>query len=180
MSKRKTSTFYLTERLTITTSGTPANATIDLGAYVDVGDRQGVAIEEVDFIWQGVDSNGAAQALSLALGGNGVGQCQIFDLNRGGTEQFADDRALVGSGQLSYGATDNNLHRDADIYPDIYGSKDGVRMVVNDQLYCTANWTGSISSNEAVSLTVRIKAHIATLTAKDWMAIAIQSTAADN
>jgi len=180
MSKRKTSTFYLTERLNVTTAGTAVTANIDLGAYVDVGDRQGIAIEEVEFIWQGVTTAGAAQALPLALGGNGVGQAQVFDLNRGGTEQFADDRALVGSGQLVYGHSNYTMDQDADIYPDVFGSKDGVRLVVNDQLYCVANWVGSISSNEAVSVTVRIKAHIATLSAKDWMAIAIQSTAADN
>lgn len=180
MSKRKTSTFYLTERLNVTTSGTAVTATIDLGAYVDVGDRQGIAIEEVEFIWQGVDANGDAQSLALSLGGNGSGQCQIFDLNRGGSEQFADDRALVGSGQLNYGSTDNQFSRDSDIFPDVFGSKDGVRMVVNDQLYVVGNWTGSITTNNAVAITVRVKAHIATLSAKDWMAIAIQSTAADN
>ena len=53
MSKKKTSTFYLTERLTMTASGTPVTATIDLGAYVDVADRQCIAIESVDFIFQG-------------------------------------------------------------------------------------------------------------------------------
>ena len=52
MSKKKTSTFYLTERLTLTATATPVTATIDLGAYVDVADRQCIAIEEVDFIFQ--------------------------------------------------------------------------------------------------------------------------------
>ena len=53
MSKKKTSTFYLTERLTISAANTPVTATIDLGAYVDVADRQAIAIEAVDFIVQG-------------------------------------------------------------------------------------------------------------------------------
>tara|TARA_Y100000114_G_C11757186_1_gene327521 strand:- start:777 stop:1310 length:534 start_codon:yes stop_codon:yes gene_type:complete len=172
----KTSDFVLTERLEVSTSGTPVNGTIDLGAYIDVGDSQGVMIKQIDFIWQGVTSAGAAQALSLALGGNGVGQCQVFDLNRGGTEQFADDNALVASGQLNYGNTDNNVHNSADIFPDRFG-RPGGRVVINDNLYVTTNWTGSISSNEKVSCTVLVTCAIVKLSKKDFMALAISSSA---
>ena len=48
MASKKTSTFYLTERLTCTAGATEVTATIDLGAYVDVADRQAIAIESVD------------------------------------------------------------------------------------------------------------------------------------
>ena len=65
------------------------------------------------------------------------------------------------------------------MYPDVYGARDGVRLVVNDQLYLTSEATNIAGSSE-LNVTVRIKAHVASLTAKDWMAIAIQSTAADN
>lgn len=175
MSKKKTSTFYLTERLTLTASDTPVTATIDLGAYVDVADRQAIAIEEVDFIFQSTTAKGN---VTTAITPNHVAHVQVSDLNRGGTIQFADDRALVASGSLYVDAQDG-IHNAADIYPDIYGARDGVRLVVNDQLYLTA-YASNVAGSAAVNVTVRIKAHVAGLTAKDWMAIAIQSTAADN
>ena len=175
MSKKKTSTFYLTERLTCTASGTPVTATIDLGAYVDVADRQGIAIEAVDFIIQGTT---AASELTAALTSPTEVHMQVSDLNRGGTIQFADDRALVASGRLMY-TSGGFLSQAADMYPDIFGAKDGVRIIVNDQLYLTAS-TNDIASGQSVNVTVRVKAHVCSLTAKDWMAIAIQSTAADN
>ena len=68
---------------------------------------------------------------------------------------------------------------EADLYPDNYGkgSDDG-RFVVNDQLYiCTRATTAPTTG---YNVTVRVNASIVSLTAKDFMAIAIQSTAADN
>jgi hypothetical protein len=68
---------------------------------------------------------------------------------------------------------------DTDLYPDNYGkgSDDG-RYVVNDQLYITGNTT--VLAGASLNVTVRVNASIVSLTAKDFMAIAIQSTAADN
>ena len=176
MSKRKTSTFYLTERVTMTSSGAAVTATIDLGAYVDVADRQAIAIEEVDFIFQGT---AADTPLPTATGGDAAVFVQLSDLNRGGTLQFADDRALVASGTLMVDHGDFNVSKDSDHFPDVFGARDGVRLVVNDQLYVTAE-SSAVAGSNAINCTVRIKAHVASLTAKDWMAIAIQSTAADN
>ena len=175
MSKKKTSTFYLTERLTCTASGTPVTATIDLGAYVDVADRQAIAIEAVDFMVQGTN---AGSELTASLGTPTEVHMQVSDLNRGGTIQFSDDRALVASGRLMY-ASGGYLSQSSDMYPDVFGARDGVRLVVNDQLYLTAA-VNDIATDQEVNITVKIKAHVAGLTAKDWMAIAIQSTAADN
>lgn len=172
----KTSEFVLSERLEVTTSGTAVNGTIDLGAYIDVGDSQGVMIKQVDFIWQGVTSAGAAQAMALAVTANGVGQCQVFDLNRGGTEQFADDNALVASGQIHFGFDENTVSNDADIYPDRFG-RPGGRVVINDNLYVTTNWTGAIASNEKISCTVLVTCVITKLSKKDFMALAISSSA---
>jgi len=174
MASKKTSTFYLTERLTMT-DGNPVTATIDLGAYVDVADRQAIAIEEVDFIMQGTT---ASTELAACTGADNTIFAQISDLIRGGTIQFADDRALVASGSCHIDSA-NGQNNNADMYPDVFGARNGVRLVVNDQLYLTAQSTG-VASNQAVNVTVRVKAHVAGLTAKDWMAIAIQSTAADN
>ena len=113
-----------------------------------------------------MSSVGAGQELKI----------QVTDLNRGGLV-FADDRALVASGNLMIDAN-QGVHQDFDLYPDNYGkgSDDG-RYVVNDQLYLTGRATGILT---AANITVRVNASIVNLTAKDFMAIAIQSTAADN
>ena len=42
MATKKTSIFTLTERLTSIAGGVDTFATIDLGSYVDVGDRQAI------------------------------------------------------------------------------------------------------------------------------------------
>jgi hypothetical protein len=177
MATKKTSTFTLTERVTMTAAGVDTFATIDLGSYVDVGDRQALQVHSVDFIWQGTT---AGQSVTLAMGGSGQLTCQITDLNRGGLV-FANDRALVASAMLIHD-NDAFLSQNLDMYPDNFGKgADDGRYVVNDQLYITAN-AGTVDSanNRAVNCTVRVEASIVTLSAKDFMAIAIQSTAADN
>lgn len=179
MSKKKTSTFYLTERLTIDDRNNNYTSTIDLGAYVDVADRQGIAVEAVDFIVQGTTADGE---IVETMTGDGTVFMQVSDLNRGGTIQFADDRALIASGQLNVDFDHNAFGMESDLFPDIFGAKDGVRLVVNDQLYLTARCSSgnAFNANTDLNVTVRIKAHVCSITAKDWMAIAIQSTAADN
>ena len=176
MATKKTAIFTLTERLTISAEATDTFATIDLGSYVDVGDRQALQIHSVDFIFQGTS---AAQTFPfVTLQASGLVQCQLTDLNRGGLV-FANDRALVASGVLNYDS-DAFLTNATDLYPDNFGkgSDDG-RYVVNDQLYVTGR-TSALAAGEAVNITVRVNASIVTLGAKDFMAIAIQSTAADN
>ena len=173
MATKKTSIFTLTERLTISAVATDTFATIDLGSYVDVGDRQALQVHSVDFIFQGQTPG---DDVSVALGAGRECQVQVTDLNRGGTV-FADDRALVASGRLAVDLQQGMTHA-SDLYPDNFGkgSDDG-RYVVNDQLYIT----GFCSSlTNPVNVTVRVNASIVSLTAKDFMAIAIQSTAADN
>lgn len=172
MAARKTSMFTLTERITLTNTSATF-ATIDLGSYVDVGDRQALQVHSVDFIFQG---NTAAEDIVSSVGAGAELKIQVTDLNRGGLV-FADDRALVASGNLMIDAQ-QGVHRDSDLFPDNYGkgSDDG-RFVVNDQLYVTGLAT-SILTN--ANITVRVNASIVSLTAKDFMAIAIQSTAADN
>jgi len=165
--------FTLTERLTITAGGTDTFAGIDLGSYVDVGDRQALQVHSVDYIFQGTTPD--ADVVSDMGNGNEL-HVQTTDLNRGGLV-FANDRALVSSASIR---ADGNgaLDRVADLFPDNFGkgSDDG-RYVVNDQLYITAHATSLIGP---LNVTVRVNASIVTLGAKDFMAIAIQSTAADN
>jgi hypothetical protein len=176
MATKKTSMFTLTERLTITASGTETFATIDLGSYVDVGDRQAIQVSSVDYNFQGTT---AATPIAGAINSDSTVLVQVTDLNRGGLV-FSNDRALVSSAALYKGGAAASLTMDADIYPDNYGSgsNDG-RYVVNDQLYITGLAT-ALAVGDSVNVTVRVNANIVTLTAKDFMAIAIQSTAADN
>ena len=174
MATKKTSMFTLTERVTLTAVDTATFATIDLGSYVDVGDRQALQIHSVDYIFQGA----TAATSTLASLANGQTMVQVTDLNRGGLV-FANDRALISSGVLSVDI-DAGISQNTDLYPDNFGkgSDDG-RYVVNDQLYITALLDQS-SFTADVNITVRVNASIVSLSAKDFMAIAIQSTAADN
>ena len=85
---------------------------------------------------------------------------------------------MVSSARLLWAGT--HADREADMYPDQYGkgSDDG-RFVVNDQLYITGI-VNDLASSQACNVTIRVNASVVTLSAKDFMAIAIQSTAADN
>ena len=175
MATRKTAIFTLTERITLAAGADPTSAsTIDLASYVDVGDRQALQIHSVDFIYQGATASTRA---SESLPNNGTALIQVTDLNRGGLV-FANDRALVSSGAL-HKSSQSGLFMEADMYPDNFGkgSDDG-RFVVNDALYVNAVVDGTTSA--AFNITVRVNASIVTLSQKDFMAIAIQSTAADN
>ena len=177
----KTSVFYLTERVNISAPGTLISDTIDLGAYCDVADRQGVLVHDVDFVFQGADSNGDMQALNATFSTDATVFAQLTDLNRAGLV-FADDRALVASGQLLLDQGDNIISSDADLYPDNFGptSAQGGRIVINDQMYFSAQASGSFAANDSLEVTVRIKCSVISLSQKDFMAIALQSTAADN
>jgi len=175
MATRKTAMFTLTERVTVSSTN-ETFATIDLGSYVDVGDRQALQVHSVDFIYQGTDT---AEALQATFTADSQINVQVTDLNRGGLV-FANDRSLIASGQLNFDNTSNQLSMEADMFPDNFGkgSDDG-RFVVNDQLYITGK-VSTIGSGKSCNITVRVNASIVTLSAKDFMAIAIQSTAADN
>ena len=172
----KTSVFYLTERITLTAAGTDGTDTIDLGAYVDIADRQGVLVHSVDFVTQGTS---ASTGLVATLGGSADVNFQLTDLNRGELV-FADDRALVASGRLHYVAS-GGFSNDSDLYPDNFGptSAMGGRIVINDQMYVRARTT-ALAANQELNVTVRIKCSVISLSQKDFMAIALQSTAADN
>ena len=178
MATKKTSMFTLTERVTISAAATDTFATIDLGSYVDVGDRQALQIDSVDYITQGTT---ASESIIVATGSDASVDCQVTDLNRGGLV-FANDRALASSMRLLIDQGNNQATAVTDIYPDNYGKgADDGRFVVNDALYVTARSSHlDTGNNKELNITVRVNASIVTLTQKDFMAIAIQSTAADN
>jgi len=182
MATSKTSSFWLTDVVTLPVnnpSGTVQQATIDLGAYVDVGDQQALSIESVDWIFQ----RGSAYAADFTqmLVGNGAIECQLSDLNPGANMLRADDNTLVGSGSLNIDQANNIGTYAADMYPDVYGKLDNARSVVNDQLYVNVmNSAADVGATHPVYVTCRIKCRIVKLGLKEWMAISIQATAADN
>jgi hypothetical protein len=178
----KTSVFYLTERLTLTPTAAEVSDTIDLGSYVDVADRQGILVHDVDFVFQGVDANGNPSGLLESVTADTEAHVQVTDLNRGAIV-FADDRALVGSGGIMLDDSNGVATNAGDLYPDNFGptSAQGGRIVINDQMYVRAQLqSGTIGANLGLSCTVRLKCSVITLSQKDFMAIALQSTAADN
>lgn len=180
MAVAKSSSFFLTERLQLSASGTIYQGTLDLGAYVDAGDSQGLAIESVDFIWQGSDANGNAVPFGQSLAGNSQGEVQLLSNDTNTAFVFANDHRLIASGQLYYDNANEQLSTESDQYPDNFGKGDMAYYVVNDQLFLVAENTGTLTTNHTLMVTVRIRARIVKIQQKDWMAIALQSTAQDN
>lgn len=183
MATAKTGSFYLTETVTLpvgTASGTRVQGVIDLGAYVNVATSQAIAIEAVDFVYQVGADNSSDPANMLA--GNGTLSTQLTDLNPGTALVRADNQSLIASGALSIDQTNNIASHVSDIYPDNFGptALSEAFMVVNDSLYLVAGPDNSAIGTQLVSVTARIRCRVAKLSSKDWMAIAIQSTASDN
>jgi len=183
MAKAKTGSVYLTETVTRTGAAAASSrfqVTIDLGAYVNVPTGQAVAIESVDFVVQATSDFG--QNYSAMLAGNGCITFQLSDLNPGTELIRADDQSLVASGALNIDQANNIGSQVADLYPDNFGpaSLSEAFMVVNDSLYLVAGNDNVAIGGNTVYVTARIKCRVVKLSTKDWMAIAIQSTAADN
>ncbi len=183
MATAKTGSFYLTETVTIpasSASGTRVQGVIDLGAYVNVATGQAVAIESVDFIYQrGSDFD---QSVNGFLAGNGAISAQLTDLNPGTLFVRADNQSLVASAALSIDQANNIGTHTTDLYPDNFGpaALSEAFMVVNDSLYLVAGNDNTAIGGSDMLVTARIKCRIAKLSNKDFVAIAIQSTASDN
>lgn len=183
MATAKTGSFYLTETITLpiaTASGARVMGTMDLGAYVNVPTGQAIAIDQVDFVYQ-VSSDYGSDPASMLTGNGSIG-AQLTDLNPGTAFVRADDHSLIASGSLSIDQANNIASHASDLYPDNYGptSLSESFMVVNDTLYLTAGPDGTTIDTAAVFVTARVRCRVVKLSQKDWMAIAIQSTAADN
>ena len=185
MARAKTGAFYLTEQVQLTQQGVAVQGSISLASYVDVASRQGIAIEEVTFMNQGIEPSGQYTQSMEGIGSTGlrysVGM-QITDVNRGVQIISAGDRALIGSGAL-VGDTQGGLSHNSDLFPDNYGSvaMDEARIVVNSELFFTAETTNDFAGgNPVLASTVRLKCRIVSLTERDFMAITITGSAADN
>ena len=183
MTKAKTGSFYLTETITLdaaAASGTRVQGEIDLGAYVNVPTGQAVAILEVDWIYQrGSDFD---QSPDGFLAGNGALSAQLSDLNPGTLFIRADDQSLISSAALAIDQANNIGTHTTDLYPDSFGpaSLSEAFLCVNDSLYVVGGNDNAAIGGSAMFVTCRVKAQVVKLSTKDWMAIAIQSTASDN
>lgn len=180
MATSKTGTFTLVERL----DGASATAgitqgTIDVGGLVDVGDRQALAIESVDFILQAYNASTGVYntALQAAASGDATWDFQLSDQNPGSVVLAADDNSLIASAAMFYDDSNNVASIGPDLFPDTYGKLDESRMVVNDNLYFLMDASTAGASNFQWRATVRIRARIVTLGTKDWMSLAISSSA---
>jgi len=184
MAKSKTGSFTLVERINSATAFAGLfSGTLDLGAYVDVGDQQAIAIESVDFVTQVYETDNdiwSGDLPSHLSGANCVFDFQLTDLNPGGAILPADDNSLIAAGTLYIDDGNGVASMGPDLYPDNFGKLDESRMVVNDSLYLVADASAAATANDQWAVTVRIRCRIVKLSTKDWMAIAIQSTASDN
>jgi len=185
MATAKTGSFYLTETVVLpnaSADGTRVTGTLDLSAYVNVPTGQAIAIDQVDFIYQGSVLNDYNPQQFIPITNYGTIGTQLTDLNPGGAFVRGDNQSLVASGALTIDAPNNVVTHVADIYPDNFGPSglSDMFIVVNDQLYLTAGNDGSVTDAVGVSCTARIRCRVVKLSTKDWMAVAIQSTAADN
>jgi hypothetical protein len=184
MATAKTGSFYLTETVQIpvaSAADTRVQGVIDLGAYVNVPTGQAVAVEAVDFIYQHSDT--FSQAANFFLQLNGCISAQLSDLNPGTAFVRADDQSLIASGAMNLDTLNSISSNEVDLYPDNFGPSNlsEAFLVVNDSLYLVGGNNGSATSlTDIIYITVRIKCRVVKLSTKDWMAIAIQSTASDN
>ena len=179
MATAKTASFWLTESMQLTAANTPVAGQIDLGAYVDVADRQGISVEQVDWIIQPIVAADQTVAPGLStIGGDTGVSMQCTDQNRQGVLQRANDRAIVGSGTMYWDNGNSVVTQSSDIFPDNYGKLLEARTVVAPNLYFVAE-CDNLTANELL-ITCRLKCKVISIDSKSWMAIAIQSTAADN
>ena len=174
-----TGSFYLTETVTMpaaSADGTLVQGTIDLSAYVNVPTGQAIAIESVDFIWQGDAAFGST--LGSYAAADTAWTNQVVDQNPGTLLVRADNHSLVASGTLQIDNSNNQGTMTSDLFPDNFGPANlsEAFLVVNDTLFLSALVSGAATLVD-VSCTARVRARVVKLSTKDWMAIAIQSTA---
>ena len=183
MATAKTGSFYLTETVTLPAGSVPGariQGTVDLGAYVNVPTGQAIAVESVDFIYQlSTDYGGDVTSMVTSNGALGA---QLTDLNPGTAFLRADDQSLIASASLNIDQPNGIATHTSDLFPDNFGptALSEAFIVVNDSLYLVAGNDNSAVGTVDVFCTVRIKCRVVKLSTKDWMAIAITSTAGEN
>lgn len=154
---------------------------MDVGSLISVGDRQGLAIEAVDIIWQNENTvSGVISAhIQGAVIGNATFEAQLTDLNPNGVILRADDNSIIASGAMNLDDVNNITSMVPDIVPDIFGTLDEARHVISDVLHIVAHSSLAIDAGHSVWATVRLKARLVTLGVKDFMALTITASQSD-
>lgn len=171
MARAKTAPFIVTEVITANSTTAVQTGVLDLSAYVDPGDAQGVEIMAVDFIWYNSTTN-----MPIQNGTTAFQACAQLKDNTNGNLLGYDNIHLVSSGSLYYD-TAKGVSNASDIYPDVlYISKDGGRVTVNDSMEVCVKSSANVSG---LACAVRIQMRVISLTKKDYMTLALQ-TVSDN
>lgn len=163
MAKAKSATFFIRRTMNVGTTAAQT-LTIDTSAYVDPADRQGIMIEEVDFIFYNNAGRRPFNATSRQV---------AVQLLAGAFADLADyaDENLIASGGLVFDSQ-GGQHNASDLYPDALATPGG-RIVVDDQMTLVGSTAPTNIANLQVA--VLIKAKVVTLTNKDYMALALQT-----
>lgn len=170
MARAKTQPFIVTEVITASSTTATQSGILDLSAYVDPGDSQGVEIMAVDYIWFLTNDN-----MPASHSADFKAVAQLKDNTNGNLISY-DNIHIVSSGSFYY--DQNNVVSNAsDIYPDIlYISKDGGRVTVNDSMEICVKSSVSVPN---LACAVRIQMRVISLSKKDYMTLALQ-TVSDN
>ena len=154
MAKAKSSPFVLSNTVQLSAVNTTGTATIDLGSYVDVSSKTGIAVHAVDCVFQVYDSSSNAIDAPEGLNGDAFWvSAQVFDQTRDAL-QIANDNSLIGSATLEYnGGYLTSMEND--VYPDSYPTPG--RLSISPQLTLVARAAGSaFASNKNLYVTFRI------------------------
>lgn len=171
MARAKTAPFIVTEVIPANATTAVQSGTLDLSAYVDPGDSQGVEIMSVDFIWFNSTTNMPIENGTTAF----QAVAQLKD-NTNGNLLGYDNIHLVSSGSLYYD-TAKGVSNASDIYPDVlYISKDGGRVTVNDSMEVVVKSSSNVTG---LACAVRIQMRVIGLNKRDYMTLALQ-TVSDN
>ena len=164
MAKAKTNTFFIRRDLSIA-STSPTALTIDTSAYVDPADRQGLQIEEVDYVFYNGGTNLPYNAASR--------QCAVQLLSGAFTTMTAySEEDLISSAGLVFDAQ-SGQHNASDLYPDALATQGG-RIMVDDNMTLIGQASSAMAG---LKVAVLIKAKVVTLSNKDYMALALQTVA---
>ena len=170
MARAKTQPFIVTEVIPVSSTTATQSGLLDLSAYVDAGDSQGVEVMQVDYIWFTQNDNMPAfhSADFRAV-------AQLKDNTNGNLISY-DNIHLVSSGSLYYDSQ-NVVSNASDVYPDIlYISKEGGRVTVNDSMEVCVRSSVSVAN---LACAVRIQMRVISLNKRDYMTLALQ-TVSDN
>lgn len=166
MSKAKTKEFVVAREIDVN-SAAGGTQNIDLAAYVDAGDNQGVEILAVDYIWYDKSTY-----LPMDTATNFEAAVQLKDNTEGALITPESIHLISSAGYSNSGSNIFVTH--SDIFPDTLPGMG--RVVVNDGLEIVADNSQNVTN---FACTVRVTMRVVKLTKRDWMQIALQ-TVADN